>query len=98
MKSSDLNLHKHQDDNAYENVILHVVWEHDTEIFNKENKALPTLVLKGLASEKLLSQYKVLIESKERIPCENSFHEVSSIKKISMLEKALIQRMERKGE
>jgi hypothetical protein len=98
VNSSDWNLHKHQDDNAYENVVLHVVWEHDTEIFNKENIALPTLILKGLASVKLLSQYKILMESQDRIPCERTFQSVSDIKKIAMLERALTQRMERKGE
>ena len=98
IKSSAWNLHKHQNDEAYENVILHVVWEHDIEIFNKENIALPTLILKGLASEKLITQYKKLMQSQDRIPCERTFQSVSDIKKIAMLERALTQRLERKGE
>lgn len=33
VKSSDWYLHHHEKDNAYDNVILHVVWEHDTPVF-----------------------------------------------------------------
>lgn len=32
LKSSDWNVHRHQNDSAYENVVLHVVWEHDIAI------------------------------------------------------------------
>jgi hypothetical protein len=35
LKSSDWYLHNHERDEAYENVILHVVWEHDTEILEE---------------------------------------------------------------
>ena len=30
IKSSDWFVHNHETDEAYDNVILHVVWEHDT--------------------------------------------------------------------
>ena len=47
IKSSDWYLHGHEKDMNYDNVILHVVWEHDTEIFRKDNKSIPTLSLKN---------------------------------------------------
>ena len=34
LKSSDWYVHKHQNDKAYENVILHVVWEDDKPVFD----------------------------------------------------------------
>jgi hypothetical protein len=33
LKSSDWYACNHERDEAYDNVILHIVWEHDTEIF-----------------------------------------------------------------
>jgi hypothetical protein len=46
LKSSDWYVHHHERDAAYENVILHVVWEHDTEIYRKNNTEIPVLELK----------------------------------------------------
>ena len=37
LKSSDWYLHNHQSDVNYDNVILHVVWEHDIDVFRKNN-------------------------------------------------------------
>jgi hypothetical protein len=45
LKSSDWYVHHHERDEAYENVILHVVWEHDSEIL-KNNTEIPVLELK----------------------------------------------------
>ena len=41
IKSSDWFVHNHETDSNYDNVILHVVWEHDTEIFRKDNSEIP---------------------------------------------------------
>ena len=46
LKSSDWYLHKHETDPNYDAVILHVVWEHDVDIYMKNSKPLPTLELK----------------------------------------------------
>jgi hypothetical protein len=45
LKSSDWYVHHHERDAAYENVILHVVWGHDTEIYRKNNTEIPVLEL-----------------------------------------------------
>ncbi|AWW00573.1 DUF2851 family protein [Arcticibacterium luteifluviistationis] len=97
LKASDWNLHKHDTDLAYENVVLHVVWENDKEILNKDGKPIPTLTLKALTDISLLDKYEALMQSQNEIPCQNQFSEIASIKKFSMLEKALLQRMQRKG-
>ncbi len=71
--SSDWTLHKHQHDDAYKNVILHVVYEHDKEIvFNVESLELeiPTLELKKFIPKSIIDTYQSLLESKSWIPCE----------------------------
>jgi hypothetical protein len=50
IKSSDWYVHHHERDEAYDSVILHVVWEHDTEIFRKNNTEIPVLELKQYVS------------------------------------------------
>ena len=38
INSSDWYQHNHETDENYDAVILHVVWNHDVEIFRKNNK------------------------------------------------------------
>jgi len=50
LKSSDWYAHGHETDQAYDTVILHVVWEHDIDIFRADNTPVPTLELKEFVS------------------------------------------------
>ena len=47
INSSDWEKHHHDNDNAYNNVVLHVVYQHDKEINNANGNAIPTLELKN---------------------------------------------------
>jgi hypothetical protein len=40
IKSSDWYLHQHELDPNYDTVILHVVWEHDVDVYRKDNTCL----------------------------------------------------------
>src|SRR5450759_2391348 len=55
IKSSDWNLHNHSADKNYNNIILHVVWQHDKEIKDIAGNNLPTLGLQNRVSKLLLS-------------------------------------------
>jgi hypothetical protein len=98
IKSSDWYVHNHETDKAYDNVILHVVWEHDTEIFRKDNSEIPTLVLKHYVHINLIDSYQKLIQSKTWINCENSFPMVDDFLLNNWLERLYIERLERKSE
>ncbi|MBT8243728.1 MAG: DUF2851 family protein [Winogradskyella sp.] len=97
LKSSDWYVHNHEKDEAYDNVILHVVWEHDTEVFRKDNSVIPTLELKAYVNTKLLQNYKKLILSKTWINCENDFNSVDDFTINNWLERLYIERLERKS-
>jgi len=97
IKSSDWILHNHQADAAYENVILHVVWENDKPIFRKDKTPIPTVELKKRVNEAIIRDYQKLINSSNVIACEKSFAKVDELVKISMLERALMQRLELKS-
>ena len=97
INSSGWTDHKHDHDDAYENVILHVVWKEDKSITRKDNSELPTIELKKRIPEPLLFQYKKLINNPEKIPCAGFLSKVSDLTKLSMLDKALMQRLETKA-
>lgn len=93
VRSSDWLKHNHQVDKAYDNVILHVVWEHDKEL----EIAAPTLELKRIVSNELLEKYVKLKQNMAVIPCANQLDQVNVLVKLNMLEKVLIERLERKS-
>lgn len=98
IKSSDWYVHHHEKDKAYDNVILHVVWQHDTEIFRKDNSEIPTLELKSFVDKTLISKYQKLMQSKSWINCENSFSEVDAFLFTNWLERLYVERLNRKSE
>ena len=92
LKSSDWFVHKHEKNRAYENVVLHVVWEDDGK-----GPDLPTLELKKYVDLNLIHSYSKLVESENEIPCANQLSNVSSLTVTDMLESTLIERLERKS-
>ena len=97
IKSSDWNRHQHQFDKAYDNVVLHVVWEHDMEVLRTDMTPIPTLEIKDLVYADTLQKYENLIKNAAEIPCKYQLPEVSELSKISMLEKALAHRLQQKS-
>lgn len=97
IQSSGWREHKHQDDAAYENVVLHVVWEENETILRKDDTVLPTLELRNRVASSFLLQYKRIIHSRTRIPCANAIHAVPDLIRMSMLDKALMARLEVKA-
>lgn len=97
LKSSDWYAHGHETDAAYDNVILHVVWEHDAEIFRENGTAIPTLVLKNYISKTTLAQYqKLFSKEKKWINCENDFATVDDFTIENWLERLYFERLQLK--
>lgn len=97
IKSSDYLAHNHQNDKAYENVVLHVVWHNDKPLKRNDGSAMPTLELRSRASEALVKQYRQLVNSVFQIPCSKSFAQVNTLAKVSMLEQAAVARLQAKA-
>ncbi len=94
VKSSDWFLHNHQNDRAYDNVILHVVFENDRQVFIN-NRELPTLELKGYIDELHFS--KTLGFIKKDFACHNIIKEIDRIYLESMKTRVIIERLNRKS-
>lgn len=97
LKSSDWYLHGHEKDPAYENVILHVVWEHDTEIFRENNTEIPVLVLKDYISSETINSYYSLVSPKSWISCEKEISRIDSFVFGNWQERLFFERLERKS-
>lgn len=97
VKSSEWYAHKHDHDPAYENVILHVVWENDRPVNRQNHTSIPTLVLQGKVPLSLIERYKVLKESASKIPCSQQLPQVNRLTLLSMLDASLTQRLENKA-
>jgi hypothetical protein len=96
LKSSDWYLHHHEKDDNYNNVILHVVWDHDTPIFRKDNAEIPVLEIKNYVSKEELNNYLSLTTLKSWIFCENQIAEVDEFVFSNWQERLFYERLERK--
>ena len=78
IKSSDWYAHQHQIDPAYDNVILHVVYQYDKPVV-VNGEELPTLELKSYLDQNDWSSYNSLIKNQTWIPCEKSIQDVDEL-------------------
>lgn len=94
VKASDWLKHKHQNDAAYDNVILHIVYENDTDIQRTSGSTIAAFELRKRVPNKLISQYLRLINSESWIPCQYHFMDVPNITKALWIDRLLIERLE----
>ncbi len=93
--ASDWLKHGHAQD--YENVILHVVYENDTQINYQNNTSIPTLELKNYVDSTILEICNKLLDTNDDIACASQWQSISNISKIFMYDRVLTQRLERKA-
>ena len=96
VNASDWYKHHHQDDAAYQKVILHVVYNADAEICAEDGSVIPCLELKGKFSELLLLRWKQLLKSRKWIACDEHVKEVPDVLLQSTFDAMLVERFETK--
>ena len=94
--SSDWKRHRHLDDKAYNNVILHVVEKADAEVFRTNGEKIPQVELK--VPENVRKNYEELLAGKTWIACEKSIHRVENFKISAWKNTLLTERLEQKTE
>jgi hypothetical protein len=98
LKSSDWYVHHHEKDAGYENVILHVVWEHDTAVFRNNNTEIPVLELKKYVEKETVENYQSLMAPKSWIFCEKQLKEIDEFAFKNWQERLFFERLERKSQ
>jgi len=96
LRSSDWEKHSHEIDKAYNNVVLHVVYEDDKPIYRSDGTKILTLELKSYIPAGLEFRFRDLMQSLSWIPCENLFSSVDEIHLENWLLRILIERLEEK--
>lgn len=96
IRSSEWYAHGHEQDPAYDNVVLHVVYEHDLDVRTKAGARIPTVELKHRIASGRLETFKELMRVKAWVPCAPQFDHVDRARLPMWFERVLIERLERK--
>lgn len=97
LRSSDWMLHGHHKDPAYDSVILHVVYKFDKPVYRTNGTVVPVLVLENLFSACLLINYKALIASVNKFPCQKHIAAIEEIVVSGFLTRLIVERLEQKS-
>ncbi|MBS1748473.1 MAG: DUF2851 family protein [Bacteroidetes bacterium] len=97
IRSSDWKSHNHEDDDNYSNVMLHVVWEHDSKGTDESARNIPLLILQDRVSKFLLTRYEELMYNHTIIACEKTAHTVPAFIWDAWKTRLAAERLERKS-
>lgn len=97
VRSDEWEKHGHHLDPAYNSVILHVVWEDNQPCYRQDGTLVPVLELKELVSFQTILKYRQILANQNKTkPCQSFLRQCPQIAIISMQERVLVERLERK--
>ena len=94
--SSDWYAHGHEKDPAYDNVILHIVYEDNMPVYNSNNVQIPTLVLSKYVYKGLIKNYNKLLKTKAILRCQNDIGNIDKFTVIHYKYRLFFERLEDK--
>ena len=97
IRASDWMLHKHETDENYQTIILHVVWNGDTVIYDKNGNKFPALIIEPLVSKMMIVHYEQLMQTEAFVPCQSFLPVLSHIGWQSWLERLLVERLQKRA-
>lgn len=92
LNSSDWDLHGHSGDPHYDNVVLHVVWQHNA----RNAFPFPVLELCGRVPLHVIERCRFLLESETALPCASHLKEPDLLMLASWKERLLVERLEQR--
>ena len=96
LRSSDWSMHGHTINTAYDNVILHVVFEEDLRVVRTNGTPIHTLVVKDQIPAGLIDRYLALIHAQAKFPCEPQIRSIDPLVLNSCFSRMLMERFEHK--
>lgn len=95
--ASDWKKHSHQHDKSYDNILLHVVFNADEQIYRASGEKIPTVELNEKIEKKIIQNYLNLKSNNNPIPCEKQIGRVPPLIINNTLDKLILERLERKS-
>ncbi len=95
-RSSLFNLHGHQNDPAFNNVILHIVADNDRKVFNQRGEEVLTTEINF--DQSLYDRYLSLVNNPFIIACQDDLNKVDKIIVDQWLNALVIERLQGKSE
>lgn len=95
-KASDWYSHKHQTDPAFNNTVLHVVYDSNRNVMTNVGYTVPQLELRSFLAKDPVESYQKMMETLHWIPCEYGICDLDDIIVEKMLERCLLERFEDK--
>jgi hypothetical protein len=92
---SDWLKHNHANNQEYRTIILHVV--HECDQLDNQLGPFPTVSVKDCYDPQLYFKYEAFMYAKTWIPCASSLSTSSDISRLSMAEKCIYERIDRKA-
>ncbi|MES2618368.1 MAG: DUF2851 family protein [Bacteroidota bacterium] len=97
INSNDWYLHKHHTDKAYNNTVLHVVFNHQKSAVREDGSYVPTLIVNDRIYPHVLKHYSKLKASEQWVPCAPFITPIDNFTKTQAIDRALVGRLERKS-
>lgn len=97
LRASEWFAHRHSDDRAYDNVVLHVVLEEDQPVLRANGERIACLELRHRIPPKIWETYQRLEHEQAWIPCESFFPNTPDIVRLNWLDRVLVERLEQKN-
>ena len=94
VRASDWHRHNHDGKREYDNIVLHVVFEADEQIFTQADNPIPTIILRY--PESILNKYQTLTQNSLFCPIE--FDKIDSFRLNQWIDRLLIERLQVKTE
>ena len=97
LSSSEWYAHAHDQDPAYDAVILHVVLEEDRPVYRRDGSRIPCLELRRRIPAGVRNSYWRLLHNAYWVPCQTQLQDVSAPIRALWLQRVLAERLEKRA-